>query len=125
MIFGQVMGQKLLQKANYSIYGHTFFGHNSAIFGPIGLKFFMGTQGTIIYRLLLRNQCFGLYLPISIFWVLFGGKMGVAATLAPLGLGPQNPTKKLAHVGVLLGQLLSQNKVSKIYRLGPPPLKPT
>ena len=120
MIFGQVMGQKLLQKANYSIYGHTFFGHNSAIFGPIGLKFFMGTQGTIIYRLLLRNQCFGLYLPISIFWVLFGGKMGVAATPAPLGLGPQNPTKKLAHVGVLLGQLLSQNKVSKIYRLGPP-----
>ena len=114
MIFGQVMGQKLLQKANYSIHGHTFFGHNSAIFGPIGLKFFMGTQGTIIYRLLLRNQCFGLYLPISIFWVLFG------ATPAPLGLGPQNPTKKLAHVGVLLGHLLSQNKVSKIYRLGPP-----
>ena len=25
------------------------------------------------------------------------------------GLGPQNPTKKLAHVGVLLGHLLSQN----------------
>ena len=42
--------------------------------------------------------------------------MGVAATLAPLSLGPQNPTKKLAHVGVLLGQLLSQNKVSKIYK---------
>ena len=48
MIFGQVMGQKLLQTANYYIYGHTFSGHNSAIFGSIGLKFFMGTQGTII-----------------------------------------------------------------------------
>ena len=63
------------------------------------------------------------------FWALFanfnilgpfGGKMGVVAKLAPLGLGPQNSTKKLAHVGVLLGQLLSQNKVSKMYRLGPP-----
>ena len=91
MIFGQVMGQKLLQKANYSIYGHTFFGHNSAIFGTIGLKFFMGTQVTIIYRLLFRNQCFGPYLPISILRVHFGGKMGVVAYPAPLGLAPQFP----------------------------------
>ena len=40
--------------------------------------------------------------------------MGVAATPAPKGLGPQNPTKKLAHVGVLLGHLLSQNRVPKV-----------
>ena len=32
---------------------------------------------------------------------LFGGKVCVAATPAPKGLGLQNPTKKLAHVGVL------------------------
>ena len=117
------MAQKLLQKVNYSIYGigHTFFGHNSAILGPIELTFFMGTQGTIIYRLLLmKNQCFWLYLLISIFWVIFVGKMGVATAPAPLGLGPQNLTKNLAQVGVLLSPLSSQNKVSKIYRLGPP-----
>ena len=42
--------------------------------------------------------------------------MGVAATPAPKakGLGPQNSTKKLAHVGVLLGHLLSQNRVPKL-----------
>ena len=47
--------------------------------------------------------------------------MGVAATPAPKGLGPQNPTKKLAHVGVLLGHLLSQNRVPKLSDPGPPP----
>ena len=46
---------------------------------------------------------------------------GVSATLSPLSLGSQNPNKNLAHVGVFLGQLLSQNKVSKIFRLGPLP----
>ena len=40
--------------------------------------------------------------------------MGVAATPAPKGLGPQNPTKKLGHVGVLLGPFLSQNRVPKL-----------
>ena len=46
--------------------------------------------------------------------------MGVAATPAPKGLGPQNPTKKLAHVGVLLGHLLSRNHVPKVSDPGPP-----
>ena len=31
------------------IFGHTFFGHNSAIFGPAGLKILMGAQETISY----------------------------------------------------------------------------
>ena len=48
--------------------------------------------------------------------------MGVAATPAPKGLGPQNPTKKLAHIGVLLGHLLSQNRVPNVQTLDPPPL---
>ena len=48
--------------------------------------------------------------------------MGVAATPAPKDLGPQNPTEKLAHVGVLLGHLLSQNRVPKLLDPGPPPL---
>ena len=37
--------------------------------------------------------------------------MGVAATLAPKGPGPQDPTKKLAHRMEHLGQRLSQKKV--------------
>ena len=48
--------------------------------------------------------------------------MGVAATLAPKGLGPKNPTKKLAHVGVLLGHMLSQNHAPEISDPGPPSL---
>ena len=42
---------------------------------------------------------------------IFGGKMGVAATLVPKGLGPQVPTKKLAHWVKLF---------SKIEGLNPP-----
>ena len=46
--------------------------------------------------------------------------MGVAATQAPKTLGPQNPTKKLTHVWILLGHLLSQNRFSKLSDPGPP-----
>ena len=38
------------------MYGYRFLGYNSAIFWPIELKFMMGTQETIIYR--LRNHDF-------------------------------------------------------------------
>ena len=54
------------------------------------------------------------------FGALFGGKMGVATTQAPKGLGPQNPTKNLVHVGVLLGHFISQNRVPKLSDPGPP-----
>ena len=49
------------------------------------------------------------------FWKTsyFGGKMGVAATLAPKGLGHQNPTRKLAHWVDLIGQPISRESVSK------------
>ena len=43
---------------------------------------------------------------------IFGGIMGVAATVAPKGLGPQDPTKKLAHWVDLLGQPLTRKKIS-------------
>ena len=46
--------------------------------------------------------------------------MGLAATLVPKGLGPQNPTKMLAHAGVLLGHLLFQNRIPKLSDPGPP-----
>ena len=45
---------------------------------------------------------------------IFDGKIGVATTLAPKGLEPQDPTKKLAHRVELLGQPLSQKMSSKI-----------
>ena len=113
------MGQIVPQNTNYSIYGHTFFGHNSAIFKLIWLKFFLGTQGTIIYRLVVKNHDFDAFLKKSIF----SNKMGVAAMLAPTGLGLQDPTKKLAHQVKLLGQSLSQKNVFQNFGPEPPPLK--
>ena len=55
---------------------------------------------------------------LMLFWkyLIFGGKMGVAATVAPKGLGPQDPTKKLAHWVDLLGKPLTLKLVfKKIY----------
>ena len=40
------------------IWAYSFFCYNPAIFWPIRLKFFMGTQETIIYRLVMRNYDF-------------------------------------------------------------------
>ena len=51
--------------------------------------------------------------------MLFGGKMGEAATLAPKGLGSQDLTKRLANRVKLLGQPLSQKIVFE--NLGPDP----
>ena len=44
--------------------------------------------------------------------------MGVAATVAPKGLGPQDPTKKLAHWGNLLGRSLTSNWQQKCIEKG-------
>ena len=46
--------------------------------------------------------------------------MGVAATLAPKGLGSQNPTKTWDNLVYLLGQLISRKSVFKIFRPEPP-----
>ena len=53
---------------------------------------------------------------------IFGGKMGVAATVAPKGLGPQVSTKKLAHWVDLLSHPLSRKLVFKKIGSEPPPL---
>ena len=100
--------------AHAHIWAYAFF-HNSAISGPIGLKFFMGVQDTIIYRLVMRNLSYNAYFSVLIFWATFGGKMGVATTRAPNGLGPPHPTKKLDHWMELLGQPLSRNHVFAIF----------
>ena len=53
---------------------------------------------------------------------IFGEKMGVAAGVAPKGLGPQDPTKKLAYWVNLLGQQLTRKLIFQNF--GPePPLK--
>ena len=57
---------------------------------------------------------------IFISWAIFGEEMGVATTRDPHGLGPTNPTKKLAHRVDLLGQPLSRNHVFEIFRGEPP-----
>ena len=90
------------------IFGHTFFGHNSSISEPIGLKFLMGVQETIIYRLVMRNISYGAYFSFLIFLATFWEKMGVATILTPNDLGPPNPIKKLDHCVDLLGQPISR-----------------
>ena len=75
----------------------------------------MGTQKTIIYRLVLTNPGFGPYL---LFLAL---KRGAAPQVPIMSLGPQNPTKKLTHWEDLLGHLLSRNNVSNFSVLGTPP----
>ena len=87
-----------------------------------GLKFFMGTQKTIIYLLVVRKPCYDACFIFLIFWATFGGKMGVVITRDPNGLGSSNPTKKLAHWVNLLGQPLSRNPVFEIIK-GEPPLR--
>ena len=54
----------------------------------------MVTQEIFIYRLVVRNHVFDAFFEIN---PIFCGKMGEAATVAPRGLGPQDPIKKLAH----------------------------
>ena len=79
--------------------------HNSAKFWPIGVKYFMVTQETIINRLVIKDPGFGILLPLSIFLV---PKKGRGPTDTHMGLGPRNPTKKLTHLVKLLGHLLSR-----------------
>ena len=81
-----IFGRDGPQSINFSILcGHALFGHDSAIFFPIGLKFLRVTQETIIYRLVMRNHDFDAFFERN---HIFNGKMGAAATLAPMGLGP-------------------------------------
>ena len=70
-------------KARMPIFGHTFVGHNSAIFGLIWLK--SETQETIIFRLVKINPSYHAYIQILNFWTGFGKKVGVVATQVPTG----------------------------------------
>ena len=51
---------------------------------------------------------------MSIFWATFGGKMGVATTRAPMGLGPQDLHKKLLHLSQPLSSKCFENSKPEI-----------
>ena len=76
------MGQNCPQNTNYSLYGH--FLTNRA-------EIFFGNSEDYYLSISDEKSWIGAFLKNSIF----GGIMGVAATLAPKGLGRQDPTKKL------------------------------
>ena len=56
----------------------------------------MGAQDNIIYRLVMRNSSYHAYF-FDFVSDCFGKEMGMIATGAPQGHGPQNPTKNLAR----------------------------
>ena len=80
---------------------YILYGHNSA-------EIFYGDSGD--YNLSDGGEK-------SYFWCIdeinpiFGGKMGVAAMVAPKNTGPQDPNKKLAQWVDLLGWPLSRKPV--------------
>ena len=114
-------GQKM---ARMPMFGHTFFGHNSAFSGPIGLSFY-GSSGDqyISIDWWWEIKVAMLIFHFFIFGPLLAGKWAwpPVTTRAPNGLGPPNPIKKLAHWGDLSGQPLSRNHVFEIFT-GEPPL---
>ena len=73
------------------MYRHKFFGHKSLILKQIELKFFMGAQETIIYRLVMKNpRCL-----FSNFYFLghFGVEMG--HQVRPLWSWASKPNQKV------------------------------
>ena len=66
---------------------------------------------------MVKNHVFDAFLKEILF---LGGRMGVAATVAPRGLKPQDPTKKLAQWVDLLSQQLSRKHVFEIFGPEPP-----
>ena len=82
--------------------------------------FFVSNRAEILY-----DNSTDYYLSIggekSCFWCffernIFGGKMGVAASLAPRSLGPQDPTKKLAQwVDLRVNRYLENTLPNRLY----------
>ena len=70
------------------------------------------------YYLSIGYKEFWFWALIAIFDFL-GPKKGCGPTNTHMGLGPQNPTKKLTHLVDLLGHLLSRKCVSNFFDLGP------
>ena len=80
-------------RRTFPYFGIRFF----TIIQPFGLKIFMGTQETIIDRLVMRNPRYDAYFWFLIFLGHFGQENACGHHAPPNGLGPPNPTKKLAN----------------------------
>ena len=89
--------------ARINIFGHAFFGHNSGIVGQwsrrflsCGLKFFIGVQETIIYRLAMRNPSYDTFFNFD-FWSTLAGKWAWATRHHPrhLWAGASEPDQKV------------------------------
>ena len=102
----------ILSKSSSKFGIHAFSSHNSAICGQFRLNFAWDIRETFFYRLCIwRNPWYHYYFPILIFWIHFGGKIGIDATPVPKSLVLQNPTKKLTHnVCAWTPQLLPNHK---------------
>ena len=68
---------------------------------------------------MLRNHVFDAFFERN---PIYGGKMGVAATVTPRRLVSKDPTKKLVQWVDLLGQPLSRKHVFEIFGPEPSPL---
>ena len=69
-----------------------FFGYNLTIFRPIDYYLSIGYEKYWFWALFV----------IIDFWALLGPTKGCCPTDTHMGLGPQNPTKKLTHLVDLL-----------------------
>ena len=106
------MGQNGPQNINYSINGHTFFGHNSAIFCPIGLETFLVTHKIIIYRLVMRNCDFDAFLKISYFWRENGRGRHSGAKVS----GASRPNQKVGPMGGPFGPTINSKTYFQKFR---------
>ena len=107
------------QNINYSIYnGHTFFRHNSAIFWPIRLKFFLGTQETIIYRFAMRNH------DLDAFWKKFNfwRENGHGRHAGAKGSWASRPDQKIGSSGGTLRWTVISEKSFRKFRARTPSL---
>ena len=97
------------------IFGHMYFGHTSAIFRPIGLNYFMGTQETIFIILSIdwrEIQIMVLIFILCIFCPLLVGKWAWPL-YAPRMVCDPKPSQKVGSLG-LLGQPQSRNHIFEI-----------
>ena len=94
-----------------------FMGTDS--FWPIGLIFCGHSGNYYLWIVSVKSMLWHLISDFN-FWGPFWQENRHGCHAAPKGLGPQNPTKKLAHAGVLLSHLLSYNPAPKLSDPGPP-----
>ena len=79
----------------------------------------MGTQDTIIYRLVMRNHSFGPYLSFSIFGPYVGPKMGVAPR-PPILVGGLKTQPKVDPLGAPFGYTIISKSCFRFF-WGPQP----